>query len=76
MNDLDLRSVNAADWLYQTHVKNYRIFSRVLLRLFPGLIMLYNTAVYMINTFYNIARKFRYPNSLAEGYLIWKAMVF
>ena len=26
--------VSAADWLYQTHVKIYRIFSRVLFRLF------------------------------------------
>ena len=27
--------VSAADWLYQ-HVKKYRIFSRVLLRIFSG----------------------------------------
>ena len=29
--------LSAADWLYQTHVKQYGIFSRVLLRLFSGL---------------------------------------
>ena len=29
--------VSAADWRYQTHQKKYRIFSRVLLRLFSGL---------------------------------------
>ena len=29
--------VLAADWRYQTHVEKYRIFSRVLLRLFSGL---------------------------------------
>ena len=29
--------VSAADWRYQTHVKKYDFFSRVLLRLFSGL---------------------------------------
>ena len=29
--------VLTADWRYQRHVKKYRIFSRVLLRLFSGL---------------------------------------
>ena len=29
--------LSAADWLYQTHVKQYRFFSRVLLELFSGL---------------------------------------
>ena len=29
--------VSAADWRYQPHQKKYRIFSRVLLRLFSGL---------------------------------------
>ena len=28
---------SVADWRYQTHVKKYRIFSLVLLRLFTGL---------------------------------------
>ena len=32
--------VSAADWRYQTHGKKYRIFSRVLLRLFLGLTIL------------------------------------
>ena len=31
--------MSATDWRYQTHVKKYRIFSRVLLRLFSGLEM-------------------------------------
>ena len=31
------RDVSAADWRYQTHMKKYDIFSRVLLRLFLGL---------------------------------------
>ena len=31
------KRVTAADWRYQTHVKKYLIFSRVLLRLFSGL---------------------------------------
>mgnify|MGYP000412240460 CR=1 FL=1 len=29
--------LSAADWPYQTQVKKYRIFSRLLLRLFLGL---------------------------------------
>ena len=29
--------VSATDWQYQTHVKKYRFFSGVLLRLFSGL---------------------------------------
>ena len=35
--------VSAADWRYQTHVKKYDIFSRVLLRLFAGLEILFIT---------------------------------
>ena len=67
--------VSAFDWLYQTHVKNIVFFARVLFQFYRGWKSLYNTAVYMINSYkkylsLNLSSSRRYPSETCLAFII------